>query len=59
MSRRGDRVIAFMLAFSVGVALSSVVLGVIGNVEYACYAMGLACFSVLLSIYLEVYSRRG
>lgn len=59
MNKRTERVISVMTAFALVVFTTAVVLGATGFMEQATNCAVSACFAMLWSIYLEVYSNRG
>ena len=59
MTRRGDLISMAALGISLVLVALAIALAFVGNYGLATVLCGMACFLMLLVIYLEVYSRRG
>ena len=60
MNRRGELLTTLFGAFSVILCLSGMAVNMFaGDVGLATYMTALACFLLLMTVYLEVYSHRG
>ena len=59
MTRRGDLISMAALGISLVLVALAVAFSFVGNYGLATALCGIACYLMLLVVYLEVYSRRG
>lgn len=59
MTRQGDFVVTAVLLLSAALIVMGAVLLALGRAPWALFLGVAACYSVLLAVFLEVYSRRG
>lgn len=59
MSGRADRIVAVMLGLSLVMLLSTAATLAFGGVEHAAYQAAIACYLLLLAVFVMAYSKKG